>query len=337
MEKAARSKKAPQERKKSNFVKIGEQQLWPAQKGVTQPMPSHIPYSQLNPAPWKHSSELAMVRDLFYPHHVSPSLFDFDSMFQTDHRQDAIKFVSLWDFRDPKLNHALTATANLTDALLHDHPGRRHHLSSLALRSIYAMTFCRFVNALVDRDVRKSVNATIARDGAAAESDTGSGFHRGQSTMYAHAQALGLPESFVELRHQATHDEMPSLEVLRLTTQEALEWLWERWWKINVKGSAEPALSDWLAKHGKQNFDNGRTLHQEEQLLSEQSPSCQTCRKRKRAARGEDHEAGSNFGEEGSERSNQMRYQRERESGADQESHESILTPPQPWVIRFVQ
>ncbi len=335
MEKLARFREGPFTRKKSDFVKIGEQQS-PAQKVCAEPMPPSMPYSQLNPAPWKHPSELAMVRDWFYPQHVSRSLFDFDSMFQIDHRQDAIKLVSLWDFRDSKLNHALIATAHLTDALLHDQPGRRDQLSDLALGSIYAMTFCRFVNGLVDRDVRKSVNATIARDGAAAESDAASGLHRGQSSMYAHAQALGLPESFVELRHQATHDEMPSLEVLRVTTQEALEWLWERWWKFNVKGSAEPALSQWLEKHGGQNVENGQILHREEELLSDQQLRCHACHQRKRSVREEDQEAESNSGEEGKQGSNRIYRQKDQKINAEQESQQSVLRQPQPWVIRFV-
>ena len=189
-------------------------------------MAPSTPYSQLSPAPWKHPSELAMVRDWFYPERVSRSVFDLPAS-HGDRRQDAINLVSLWQFRDPKLTHALVATAHLTDAVLHDQPGRRDSLSNLALRGIYAMTFCRFVNALVDRDVRRSTTTTIARNKVVAESDIGSGPHRGQSSMYAHALKLGLPESFVELRHQAIHDDMPSLEVLRAMTGEALEWLWQ--------------------------------------------------------------------------------------------------------------
>jgi hypothetical protein len=238
-----------------------------------------------------------MARDWFYPEHTPRSFFDFASS-RVDRRQDAINIVALWQFRDAKLTHALVSTAYLTDAVLHDQPGRRDNLSSVALRSIYAMAFCRFVNALVDRDVRKSTTATIAKDNVVTDSGVGSGRHRTQSSMYAHALELGLPETFVELRHQAIHEEVPSLEVLRVRTGEALEWLWERWWKFNVKGSAEPALSDWERKHGEWPAGRSQIGAGEENLRAGESALCQMCRKRKRSDPEEGGEDGSNLRDE---------------------------------------
>lgn len=51
---------------------------------------------------------------------------------------------------------------------------------------------------------------------------------------------LGLPASFVELRHEATHREPPSLVVLRKATQRSLEWLWDNYW-ANID-SDEPSI-----------------------------------------------------------------------------------------------
>lgn len=48
--------------------------------------------------------------------------------------------------------------------------------------------------------------------------------------MFQRAVDLGLPASFVELRHEATHREPPSLVVLRKATQRSLEWLWDNYW-----------------------------------------------------------------------------------------------------------
>lgn len=48
--------------------------------------------------------------------------------------------------------------------------------------------------------------------------------------MFQRAMDLGLPTSFVELRHEATHREPPSLVVLRKATQRSLEWLWDNYW-----------------------------------------------------------------------------------------------------------
>lgn len=48
--------------------------------------------------------------------------------------------------------------------------------------------------------------------------------------MYSIAKNIGLPATYVELRHQATHEELPSLPKLRTATQKALRWIWEYYW-----------------------------------------------------------------------------------------------------------
>lgn len=54
--------------------------------------------------------------------------------------------------------------------------------------------------------------------------------HGKRKTMFQRATDLGLPASFVEIRHEATHRELPSLVVLRSSTHRSLEWLWEFYW-----------------------------------------------------------------------------------------------------------
>jgi ribosomal biogenesis protein LAS1 len=49
-------------------------------------------------------------------------------------------------------------------------------------------------------------------------------------SMYAIAKSIGLPATYVELRHQATHEELPSLPKLRTATQKALRWIWDYYW-----------------------------------------------------------------------------------------------------------
>jgi ribosomal biogenesis protein LAS1 len=58
--------------------------------------------------------------------------------------------------------------------------------------------------------------------------DTKLGVQRG--TMFSRASMIGLPLSFVELRHEAAHRELPSLVLLRNYTNRALEWLWGYYW-----------------------------------------------------------------------------------------------------------
>lgn len=54
--------------------------------------------------------------------------------------------------------------------------------------------------------------------------------------MYSIAKTIGLPATYVELRHQATHEELPSLPKLRTATQKALRWIWDYYWStLSVK------------------------------------------------------------------------------------------------------
>ena len=54
---------------------------------------------------------------------------------------------------------------------------------------------------------------------------------RHKKSMYQVAKDIDLPASFVELRHQATHEDLPALVVLRRATARALEWLWNYYWQ----------------------------------------------------------------------------------------------------------
>jgi ribosomal biogenesis protein LAS1 len=49
-------------------------------------------------------------------------------------------------------------------------------------------------------------------------------------SMYAIAKNIGLPATFVELRHQCTHEELPSLAKLRAAAQRSLTWIWDDYW-----------------------------------------------------------------------------------------------------------
>lgn len=67
--------------------------------------------------------------------------------------------------------------------------------------------------------------------------------------MYHSAKLIGLPASFVELRHQATHEELPALLVLRQAARRSLQWLWQHYWRsIDIRTGAldddEQAFAD---------------------------------------------------------------------------------------------
>ena len=242
-------------------------------------------------------------------------------------RQRALDRVQQWSSKDPKLPHAVTATAHLTEALLHDtdEKDRSHAVSDWALRAIYAMAFCRFVNGFVDRDIAKSAKrALLSSSSSTAQLRTPSesavsvverGRERerertrgGESSMYAHAAAIGMPEGFVDLRHRATHDEMPGLWELRGMVGRGLEWLWEVWWCKEVVGEGGEEVFDTAdAGEGTRQDENGEAV--DEDLVARQTEAeaevdvevddglCVVCGKRKRDGGGEE----TREGEEGPE------------------------------------
>ncbi|RDH37825.1 Las1-like-domain-containing protein [Aspergillus welwitschiae] len=144
--------------------------------------------------PWKEHSQLLAVRSQFYP----APFYDGPDM-----RSKACATVAAWKLRG-NLPHPVEATALLTDAILHDDALKN---SIFSIRATYSAAFCRFVTGLVDSKLNGQ-----------------------RKTMFQRAIDLGLPASFVELRHEATHRELPSLTVLRNATQRSLEWLWDYYW-----------------------------------------------------------------------------------------------------------
>jgi ribosomal biogenesis protein LAS1 len=63
-------------------------------------------------------------------------------------------------------------------------------------------------------------------------------------SMYAIAKTIGLPATYVELRHQATHEELPSLSKLRAGTQKALKWIWDYYWVHLAEKKETPSVDE---------------------------------------------------------------------------------------------
>ena len=154
-------------------------------------------------------------------------------------------------------------------------------VSVQALQSIYAMAFARFVNAFVDRDVARSRAADLTAldsDGeditmttpaplmATASSSATGTTGRGESSMYAYAAAIGMPEAFVDLRHQVAHGDPPSLVHLRRMTLHALDWLWERWWVKNATGDPTRALWE-LAERRQTSMEARMAMRDDPEIL----------------------------------------------------------------------
>ncbi|KAK4163532.1 beta-lactamase-like protein [Cladorrhinum sp. PSN259] len=130
-------------------------------------------------------------------------------------KQKAVSRVSMWMHRG-NCPHIVESTALLTAAILSDDDftggiGGGNSImggSSYSVRAAYSAAFSRFVTGLLDSHQEKL---------------------RKQS-MYDVAKSVGLPATFVELRHQATHETLPSLSRLRVAAKKGLEWMWGYYW-----------------------------------------------------------------------------------------------------------
>ncbi|KAH8179618.1 las1-like domain-containing protein [Sarocladium implicatum] len=120
--------------------------------------------------------------------------------------------------------HLVESTALLTAAVLSDEEAGEENAasSSYALRAAYSAAFSRFVTGLLDGHQDKQ---------------------RKQS-MYAVAKTVGLPATFVELRHQSTHEQLPSLAKLRDAARKALDYIWDYYWKNLEDERPQPSSSD---------------------------------------------------------------------------------------------
>ncbi len=211
--------------------------------------------------PWRSDSELAMIRDWFYPQHIERDVY---SARHPDMRQRAISKINLYLFKAGGIPHAMVATASLTEALIHDDQlDRQKYISHSAMASVYSMALVKFVNGFVDRDVAKATAASLSagQTDQSEHDDPGATTLAvkggGDNSMYAYAVKIGLPEIFVDLRHEIVHGRIPELSYLREIAEKGLEWLWQKWWLKNATGDPARALQEiQLRKQGAEGHQN---------------------------------------------------------------------------------
>ncbi|KAG8998110.1 rRNA-processing protein las1 [Tulasnella sp. JGI-2019a] len=167
--------------------------------------------------PWANLNELDQVCGWIYS-----DAADIKS------RQAALNRLCAWK-ANTAIPHALDITISLISVILDDARIESQSTASssnlFSLRQAYALAIVRLVNNLVDP----------LQQGAFARSIT------------AIASQIGLPAWFVELRHQATHEDLPSLAVLREAAKEALAWLLRHYFIPTIHpmqpANIEPSIS----------------------------------------------------------------------------------------------
>ena len=158
--------------------------------------------------PWRTHSDLLAVRQQLYPFNTNTNQNQNETHnTNIDLRHQAVSRIMAWKLRG-NLPHAVESTALLTDAILH------HDLSInsiFSVRAVYAAAFTRFVTGFCD----------IGRNRERALEP---------SSMLVIARQIDMPDEFVALRHEATHEDLPSVQRLVAVCEQALEWLWRVYW-----------------------------------------------------------------------------------------------------------
>jgi ribosomal biogenesis protein LAS1 len=101
--------------------------------------------------------------------------------------------------------HSIYSTAVLVDATLHHNVEKN---STYAIRAVYSTAFARFVTGFCDIGQNSVV----------------------KKSMFEMAESIGMPEAWVELRHEITHGQVPDIRTLEQYVKASLLWLWELFW-----------------------------------------------------------------------------------------------------------
>lgn len=67
-------------------------------------------------------------------------------------------------------------------------------------------------------------------------------------SMYDMAERYGMPLTFVELRHEITHGQIPSVQTLQRHATDALDWLWKEFWVKLVPDPPPTSQMDRIAE-----------------------------------------------------------------------------------------
>ncbi|KAG4962033.1 hypothetical protein JHK82_038721 [Glycine max] len=143
----------------------------------------------------------------------------------------ALKRISAWRSRG-SLPVLIEVTTSIIEIQLKD-PSFRHDqwndasLSEEMLAMLYCMAIMRLVNGVVEKTRKKEV-ASIA----------------------VAADAIGIPRMLIDIRHEGSHRELPSLKIVRSASVKALGWLKSYYWEPQSK--AIPFHGEGIAKVNKE-------------------------------------------------------------------------------------
>eukprot|EP00977_Amphora_coffeiformis_P004604 scaffold992_cov175-Amphora_coffeaeformis.AAC.13 len=141
----------------------------------------------------------------------------------------ALAIVEHWKHRVALLPHGVEATASLASVRWRDANNQESFLfSQTELRLAYAGAIIRAVNGLVDtlqqsRTVAMSISQLSVQ--------------------------LGLPTWLVDIRHEATHNQLPTLPVLRMGATTLLDYFGAAYWRPTQEATMQTEQSIYQALH----------------------------------------------------------------------------------------
>jgi len=154
--------------------------------------------------PWRTTREWFVVADALAPRQGTCDAVGDDECASTSSVSTALDVVNAWRARG-RVPLAVDVTATLISTIRRDRA--REAVDEATLRLTYAMTLIRLVNGATDTSQGRFA-APIA-------------------TL---AAKIGLPRELVDLRHDATHDALPTLRALRRGAMSALAWCRRAYW-----------------------------------------------------------------------------------------------------------
>ncbi|GAB1605770.1 ribosomal biogenesis protein LAS1L [Argonauta hians] len=148
----------------------------------------------------------------------------YNEIFSNDIKKQkhALGRIAVWKSRVPRLPVAIENTAALIRAHVEHRQdtsaGHTDWESNQKLRNLYGLALIRFINDMTEA----KQNKMYAR------------------SLMAIAKELGLPEWLIELRHSATHQTLPSLEIVCTAVDCSLKYLQETFWVKQINREEAP-------------------------------------------------------------------------------------------------
>jgi hypothetical protein len=163
--------------------------------------------------PWVSWSEWESVRN---------SLYDDGSA----SRIWGVEVVSMWRSRG-RVPHAADSTSQLVEVQINDFCSRTYSPDGSQLRTTCS-SVCGIQRSEYELRMQYSIAVLRTVNGFVDQNQTG---YFADSVMTL-AERIGLPGWIVELRHDATHNHLPSIAVLRAATSSLLAFMWHNYWGI---------------------------------------------------------------------------------------------------------